>query len=143
MRGSSIGGDSDGPATLHSSSGDEPSSSEPSILSLKQQQKNEEVLHDAQLEMEEDDPIAAGTFVHPLGSPRACPGALEAPPTRVGLHDFELLSVVGQGAFGKVGAPCPHACKVGAPCEPAHACLLCTHAWPDPSPGFSVLPSLL
>jgi hypothetical protein len=50
--------------------------------------KNALALHDAQMEIERDGPISQ------TGNGTPC--------TKVGLQDFELLSVVGQGAFGKV-----------------------------------------
>ena len=111
-RGSSIGGDSDGPTTLGSASGaDEPSQSDPTrldppALSMEQLRLNEEALHDAQVEMEADDLVSVGSVAQPLGSPMRGTAAvnsfMQVPDSRVGLHDFELLSVVGQGAFGKV-----------------------------------------
>ena len=61
-------------------------------------------MHDTKIEMEEDDLVAAGSVALPIGSPRSGHEHMDNIPTRVGLHDFQLLSVVGQGAFGKVGA---------------------------------------
>ena len=115
-RGSSIGGDSDGPATTlgSTSGGEEPPAAlhtsrlDPPVLSKEQLRKNEEALHDAQVEMEQDDLVSVGSVAQPLGSPMrpssmmATNMLVEVQDTKVGLHDFELLSVVGQGAFGKV-----------------------------------------
>ncbi len=68
--------------------------------------KHEENLHDAQLEMEQDGPVVAQECPPP---PEATPGHAAAPVAtpgsatdKVGLQDFELLCLVGQGAFGKV-----------------------------------------
>ena len=85
------------------------------MLSQEQLRKNEEALHDAQVEMEQDDLVSVGSVAQPLGSPMrplsmmATNPLVEVQDTKVGLHDFELLSVVGQGAFGKVRGSWPPA----------------------------------
>ena len=94
LRGSSVGCESD--STAREEAGQLPFEAAHSI-----QLKNEEIMHDAKLEMEADDLVAAGSIALPIGSPRPGYEPMQVP-SRVGLHDFELLSVVGQGAFGKV-----------------------------------------
>jgi p70 ribosomal S6 kinase len=87
---SSIGGDSDCLAATVTS-GDEPSPLPTMDCPLNladEMAKNALALHDAQMEIERDGPISQ------TGNGTPC--------TKVGLQDFELLSVVGQGAFGKV-----------------------------------------